>query len=39
MSNTFVQSPHEVIKLNQRLTLKVKEIDIPRNRIALSLKE
>ncbi len=39
MSNTFVQSPHEVIKLNQRLTLKVKEIDIPRMRIALSLKE
>lgn len=39
MANHFIKSPNEVVKLNQVLTLKVKELDIPRNRIALSLKD
>ncbi|MEZ4803984.1 MAG: Tex-like N-terminal domain-containing protein [Bacteroidia bacterium] len=38
MSDKFIQSPHEVIKLNQHLKLKVKDIDAERKRISLSLK-
>lgn len=39
MANQFVKNPNDVVKLNQVLTLKVKEIDVSRNRIALSLKD
>jgi len=38
MANHFIKSPNEVVKLNQQLTLKVKEIDVDRQRIALTLK-
>jgi len=38
MSDTFIKSPDEVVKLNQYLTLKVKEIDAVRKRISLTLK-
>ncbi len=38
MANHFIKSPAEVVKLNQQLTLKVKEIDFERQRIALTLK-
>ncbi len=38
MANHFIKSPTEVVKLNQQLTLKVKEIDIDRQRISLTLK-
>ncbi|MES2617247.1 MAG: Tex-like N-terminal domain-containing protein [Bacteroidota bacterium] len=38
MANHFIKSPSEIVKLNQQLTLKVKEIDLSRNRIALTLK-
>jgi uncharacterized protein len=38
MSDKFIKSPHEVIKLNQHLKLKIKEIDAERKRISLSLK-
>lgn len=38
MANHFIKSPNEVVKLNQKLTLKVKEIDKERKRISLTLK-
>jgi uncharacterized protein len=38
MANHFIKSPNEVVKLNQQLTLKVKDIDMDRKRIALTLK-
>ena len=39
LSNKFVKSPHEVVKLNQKINAKVIDIDIDRKRISLSLKE
>lgn len=38
MANHFIKSPNEVVKLNQQLTLKVKEIDRERGRVSLTLK-
>lgn len=38
MANHFIKSPNEVVKLNQKLTLKVKDIDKERKRISLTLK-
>ncbi len=38
MADHFIKSPNEVVKLNQKLTLKVKEIDKDRKRISLTLK-
>ncbi len=38
MANHFIKSPNEVVKLNQKLTLKVKDIDKDRKRISLTLK-
>ena len=38
MSKTFIKSPNEVVKLNQHMSFKVKEIDMPRKRISLTLK-
>ena len=38
MSKTFIKSPNEVVKLNQHMSFKVKEIDVPRKRISLTLK-
>jgi protein Tex len=39
MANRFIKDPNEVVKLTQQVTVKVTEIDIPRNRIFLSMKE
>ncbi|MCC6818774.1 MAG: helix-hairpin-helix domain-containing protein, partial [Bacteroidia bacterium] len=38
MANTFIKSPSEILKLNQKLDLKIKEIDYDRKRISLTLK-
>lgn len=38
MANHFIKSPSEVVKLNQKLNLKVKEVDKDRKRISLTLK-
>jgi len=35
----FVSNPNEVVKLNQKVMVKVLEIDINRKRISLSMKE
>lgn len=38
ITDKFIQSPAEVLSLNQEVDVKVIDIDIPRNRINLSLK-
>ena len=38
MADHFIKSPNEVVKLNQKMTLKVKEIDKDLKRISLTLK-
>jgi protein Tex len=39
LSNKFVKNPHEVVKVNQEVQVKVIEVDIERKRIMLSMKE
>ena len=39
LADRFVDDPGEVVKLHQHVRVKVLEIDIPRNRIRLSLKQ
>ena len=38
LSDQFVKNPAEVVKVSQRVTVTVTEIDLPRKRIALSMK-
>lgn len=38
LSNTFVSDPNQVVKLQQRVTVTVTEVDINRKRIALTMK-
>ncbi len=38
LSDTFVRDAAEVVKVAQRVTVTVTEVDIPRKRIALSMK-
>jgi uncharacterized protein len=38
VSDRFVSSPSEVLKLNQQLYAKVISVDVQRRRIGLSLK-
>ena len=39
IANRFIKDPAEVVKLNQKVMVKVLEVDIPRKRIQLSMKE
>ncbi|MEI6766021.1 MAG: Tex family protein [Bacteroidota bacterium] len=39
LADRFVKDPNEVIKLNQKVKVKVMEVDIARRRINLSMKE
>ena len=39
LADRFVKDPHEVVKVHQRVTVTVLDVDLPRNRIALSMKE
>jgi uncharacterized protein len=38
MSNSYITDPNQVVKLNQKVKVKVMEVDIPRKRISLSMK-
>ena len=38
MAERFISDPYEVVKLNQHIYVRIKDIDIPRKRIQLSLK-
>ncbi|MEO0338065.1 MAG: Tex family protein [Bacteroidota bacterium] len=39
LANRFVKNPAEVVSLNQKVTVKVMEVDLARKRIQLSMKE
>jgi len=39
LANKFVSDPNEVVKLGQKVMVKVLEVDVARKRIALSIKE
>jgi uncharacterized protein len=39
MANRFIKDPNEVVKLQQKVKVKVTEVDIVRKRIALSMKD
>ncbi|HRO43264.1 MAG TPA: Tex family protein [Flavipsychrobacter sp.] len=39
ISNTYISDPNEVLKLNDKVQVKVLEVDIARKRIALSIKQ
>jgi len=39
LANRFVSDPAEVVKLHQHVKVKVLEVDIPRKRIAFSMKQ
>ena len=38
LSNTFVKDPHDVVKAGQVVRVKVLEVDLPRKRIALTMR-
>lgn len=39
ISNTYITDPAQALKLNQQVTVKVLEVDAPRKRISLSIKQ
>ncbi|MEA5109616.1 MAG: Tex family protein [Lentimicrobium sp.] len=39
MANRFVRDPNEVVKLTQKVRVKVMEVDVARKRISLSMKD
>ncbi len=39
MANRFIKDPNEVVKVHQRVTVKVMEVDEVRKRIGLSMKD
>jgi uncharacterized protein len=39
ITNKFIKDPNDVIKLSQQVTVKITEIDIPRKRVQLSMKD
>ncbi len=39
ISHTYITDPSQILKLNQQVTVKVTEVDVPRKRIALSIKQ
>lgn len=39
ITNRFIKDPNEVVTLNQKVQVRVTEVDIPRKRIGLSMKE
>jgi uncharacterized protein len=39
LSNRFVKDPNEVVKPGDRVTVRVLSVDVPRQRIALTMKD
>ncbi|HXB30888.1 MAG TPA: Tex family protein [Puia sp.] len=39
IADKFITDPNEVLKLNDKVQVKVTEVDVPRKRIALSIKQ
>ncbi len=38
LSDNFVKDPNEIVKVNQKVNVRITEVDIERNRIAMSMK-
>ena len=38
LADRFVQDPHEIVKVHQKVTVRVLEVDVARNRIGLSMR-
>ncbi|MCY1720225.1 Tex family protein [Prolixibacteraceae bacterium Z1-6] len=38
MADRFISDPNEIVKLHEHIKVRIKEVDIPRKRIQLSLK-
>jgi len=39
IAHQYITDPSEVLKLNDKVQVKVLEVDVPRKRIALSIKQ
>jgi uncharacterized protein len=39
LANKYVENPNDVVKLNQKVWVKVTNVDLDRKRISLSMKE
>jgi protein Tex len=39
LADRFISDPNEIVKLHQHVKVRVKEVDIPRKRIQLSMKD
>jgi protein Tex len=39
LSHKYVKDPHEIVKINQKVNIKIIDVDSDRKRISLSLKE
>jgi uncharacterized protein len=39
LSNTYVSDPNQVVKLNQKVTVTVTEVDVTRKRIGLTMRD
>lgn len=39
LSDRFIKDPHEVVKVHQKVTVKVLEVDLERRRIALTMRK
>ncbi len=39
LADRFVKDPNEIVKVRQQVMVRVVEIDLPRKRIALSLRD
>ncbi len=39
ISHTYITDPNEALKLNDKINVKVLEVDVPRKRISLSIKQ
>ncbi|WP_346238161.1 Tex family protein [Niabella insulamsoli] len=39
LANKFVSDPNEIVKLNQKVSVTVLEVDVARKRVALSMKD
>jgi len=38
LADRFISDPNEIVKLHEHVKVRVKEVDIPRKRIQLSMK-
>lgn len=39
LSNTYISDPNEVVKLQQKVMVTVSDVDVPRKRISLTMKD